>query len=400
MSMTPGRMDELIAIYRDGLLHDTLPFWLDRCVDSECGGFLTYLDADGSLVSTDKAVWVQARLSWVLAHLYNEVEKRSEWLDLSRHGIDFLVKHAFDSDGRCFFSLTRDGRPLRKRRYLFTETFVIIAFAEYARAAGDAEARQRAIDLYRLTIMYYRNPGLLPPKVFPQTRCTKSHATRMILLPTTQVIRRVDDSPLYDDVMDRAIYEILNHFVHGDERALLENVGPNGERLDLPEGRLLLPGHAIETSWFLMEEARHRNDESLLAAATQILDWSLDVGWDKQYGGILYYVDVEGKPAEPYEHDMKLWWTHNEAIYATLLAYHLTGQNRYLDWHRRVHDWAYAHFPDEEHGEWFGYLHRDGTLSSAIKGNMWKGPFHLPRMQLYCWQLLEEMKTRMGGRKP
>ena len=95
---------------------------------------------------------------------------------------------------------------------------------------------------------------------------------------------------------------------------------------------------------------------------------------------------------EPYEHDMKLWWPHNEALYATLLAHHLTGDQKWSAWYERLHEYSFGHFPDREHGEWYGYLHRDGTVSSPIKGNMWKGPFHLPRMQLYGWKLLEEMK--------
>ncbi|MCA9258910.1 MAG: AGE family epimerase/isomerase, partial [Planctomycetales bacterium] len=83
---------------------------------------------------------------------------------------------------------------------------------------------------------------------------------------------------------------------------------------------------------------------------------------------------------------------HNEAIIATLLAFRLTGQSRYAQWHELVHDWAYAHFPDSEHGEWYGYLHRDGTPSSSLKGNLWKGPFHLPRMQLVCTRILDELR--------
>ena len=49
-----------------------------------------------------------------------------------------------------------------------------------------------------------------------------------------------------------------------------------------------------------------------------------------------------------------------------------------------------SRFADEEHGEWYGYLHRDGRVSVPLKGNLWKGPFHLPRMQLVCWKLIEE----------
>jgi len=392
--MDAQRMDELIRRYRDGLLNDTMPFWEKHAPDTEYGGFMTYLDADGSVVSTDKPMWVAGRITWLFSRLCNSVAPREEWLKWARHGVDFIRKYGFDTDGRMFWAVTRDGRPLRKRRYLFTETFGVIALAEYARATGDEEAKKQARDLYRLIIRYHTTPGLLAPKGIPETRQLKSHAMPMILLATTQVLRQIDDDPLYEKVVDGSIDEVLNHFVKPEFKALLESVGPNGEFLDEPDGRVVNPGHAIETAWFLMEEARHRgNDGGLIESACRILDWSLDIGWDEEFGGIYYFRDCKGRPCPQYEHDMKLWWVHNEAIYATLLAYHLTGEQRYAEWHGRIHDWAYAHFPDRENGEWFGYLHRDGSVSCTLKGNMWKGPFHLPRMQLYCWKLLEEMKS-------
>ena len=392
--MKPQRIEELLAVYRDGLLDDTMPFWQKHAPDTKHGGFLTFLDADGSVVSTDKPMWVAGRITWLFAKLYNTVEPREEWLKWAAHGVDFIRKYGFDSDGRMFWAVTRDGRPLRKRRYLFTETFGVIALAEYAKAAGDEQAKQEAVDLYRLLLRYHTTPGLLPPKGVAGTRSLKSHAMPMILLSTSQVLRQVDDAPLYAETIDNSIAEVLRDFVKPEFEALLENVGPNGEFLDEPPGREINPGHAIETAWFIMEEARNRgNDAALIEHACRILDWSLAWGWDEEFGGIYYFRDCKGKPCPQYEHDMKLWWPHNETIIATLLAYHLTGEERYLDWHRRIHDWAYAHFPDPENGEWFGYLHRDGSLSSTLKGNMWKGPFHLPRMQLYCWKLLEEMRA-------
>ena len=126
------RIEELLALHRDGLLKDTIPFWMKHTIDREQGGFLNFLDKDGTLLSTDKPVWVLGRFTWLTATLYNRVEKRQEWLDTSRHGIEFLEKHCFDADGRMFYEVTRDGRPLRKRRYLFTETFG--AIAEISRA--------------------------------------------------------------------------------------------------------------------------------------------------------------------------------------------------------------------------------------------------------------------------
>ncbi len=69
-------------------------------------------------------------------------------------------------------------------------------------------------------------------------------------------------------------------------------------------------------------------------------------------------------------------------------------EKKYKEWHKSVHDWTYAHFPDPEFGEWYGYLHRDGRISVPLKGNLWKGPFHIPRMQLYAWKILEELKVK------
>ena len=391
--MRKDRIEALMRLHRDGLLEDTVPFWMKHTIDHEYGGFLNYLDRDGAVLCTDKPVWVLGRFTWLTAMLCNNVQKRTEWLETARHGIEFLEKHCFDTDGRMFYEVTRDGRPLRKRRYVFTETFGVLAFSEYALAAQDEERLDKARQLFKLLFRYRNNPELLPPKVYPQTRQTKSHAMAMILLCVAQQMRKTGQDPLCDELIDLSIREVFDDFMKPGEKALLETVGPNGERLDSPEGRCVLPGHAIETAWFIMEEYRRRKDNALLENACRILDWSLDIGWDEEFGGMLYYVDVEGKPPDPYEHDMKLWWPHNEALYACLLAHHLTGEAKYEQWYERLHEYAYAHFPDTQHGEWFKYLHRDGAVSSTVKGNRWAGPFHLPRMQYNCWKLLEEMRA-------
>jgi N-acylglucosamine 2-epimerase len=157
---------------------------------------------------------------------------------------------------------------------------------------------------------------------------------------------------------------------------------------------MLCPGHAIEAAWFVMQEAQYRNNDGrLLELGTTILEWEWGWGWDEEYGGIIYYRDVKGTPVQEYWQDMKFWWPQNEAIIATLMAYQMTGNEKYARWHQMIHDWTYAYFPDPEYGEWFGYLHRDGRISVPLKGNMWKGPFHLPRMELRCWQMLEQMTT-------
>lgn len=395
LEFDPERFAGYLATYRDGLLNDTLPFWLAHSVDHEHGGFMFCVDRDGSVIDTDKGMWQHGRFVWLLSTLYSDVEPREAWLEAAKSGVRFIRAHGFDDDGRAFFQLTRDGQPLVKRRYIFTETFYTIALAAYARASGEEQARDEATELFRLILRYLSTPGALSPKMDPQVRPMKGLVIPMILIGTAQVLRKVtDDVELCDRMIYDSIDEIARDFMKEDFEAVLEVTGLNGEFLDHFQGRMICPGHTIEAAWFILQEAKHRGgDRRLVELGTTILDWMYKWGWDEEHGGILYYRDVKGLPVTEYWHDMKFWWPHNESIIATLMAYQLTGDGKYLRWHQQVHDWSYRHFPDPEHGEWYGYLHRDGSVASRLKGNIWKGPFHLPRMQLMSWQILQELRA-------
>ncbi|MCL4201305.1 MAG: AGE family epimerase/isomerase [Pirellulaceae bacterium] len=394
-TLGPERISRLIAVYRDGLLDDTLPFWLRHAPDAEHGGYFSALDRQGNVIDTDKAIWIQGRFAWLLSTLYVQVQARDEWLRTARSGIEFLLRHGFDSDGRMFFQVTRDGRPLRKRRYVYSEMFAVMALAAYAQAADDRSLAQRAEELFRSTTRLLTTAGALAPKVDPQSRPSRSFGVPMILLNTAQVLRDTLNSDQAVPWIDWSIEQIRRYHLNDQHRAVLETAGPDGELIDHYDGRMLNPGHAIEGAWFILREARHRGgDARLIELGTRMLDWMWAWGWDEQFGGILYFRDVRGLPVQEYWHDMKFWWPQNEAILATLFAFCLTGQPRFAQWHAQIHDWAYRHFPDAEYGEWYGYLHRDGRISSTAKGTMWKGPFHLPRMQLIGWRLLEDLAKK------
>ncbi|MBX7214511.1 MAG: AGE family epimerase/isomerase [Thermoflexales bacterium] len=397
--MDTQRIDHLLATYRDGLLGSTIPFWFPRTVDTEKGGFMFSRARDGALLDTDKAIWLQGRAVWTLSTLYADVEARPEWLRWAKHGLDFLRAHGFDLDGRMFFLVDREGRPLRKRRYIFSETFMIAGLAAYGRAAGDRAAVAEAKALYVRILGHLNTPGALPPKWDPETRPMQGLAIPMIMTVTAQILRQAMDDPTFcNGWIDHYIGRIRDHFMHPELQTVLEAVGPNGEFLDHFDGRTLNPGHAIEAAWFILEEARHRGgDPALMKMGLTILDWMWARGWDREHGGITYFVDVKGLPVQEYWHDMKFWWPQNEAIIATLMAYQLTGDAKYEAWHRQIHDWTYARFPDREHGEWYGYLHRDGRVSSTLKGNTYKGAFHVPRMELICWKLMERIKAGQVG---
>ena len=386
-------IDELISIYRDGLLEDTIPFWTRHSVDRMHGGFITSLDRDGTIVDTDKGVWQQGRATWLFGELYNNVEQRAEWLELAEHGAQFLDQFCFDPvDNRMWFHVTRDGKPIRKRRYSFTESFAAIAYGELAQATGSEQYADKAKKAFRQFISHNLNPVGGSPK-FTKHRPATSIGFPMITIVTAQELRNsigLDDA--YEWI-DRSIETIRRKHINQELKCVLETVGPDGEFIDHFDGRTLNPGHAIEAAWFIMREGNIRQDETLVHTGCQMLDWMWERGWDREHGGVFYFVDAKGLPIQEYWHDMKFWWPHNETIIATLLAYQLTGDSKYARWHSMINDWAYSHFLDVENGEWYGYLHRDGSLSSTLKGNLWKGPFHLPRMQLVSWQILTAIQA-------
>lgn len=375
--------------YRKQLLEDTVPFWFPRSYDTEYGGYLLMRDADGSLIDTDKAVWIQGRACWLLATLYNTIESRKEWLEGAKLGYTFLREKCFNAEDKMYFHVNRSGDPIRMRRYFFSETFAVIAAAAYAKASGEKDAADFARKLFGVCLEYANGQREIDPK-FEATRPSRGIGIPMIMINTAQQLRDTIGDPRCDEAIAGWIQEIEMYFVKDDIRCVMEQVAPDGSIIDHIDGRTLNPGHAIEGAWFILHEALYRNNDSkLINLGCRMLDYMWERGWDTEYGGILYFRDVYDRPVQEYWQDMKFWWPQNEAIIATLLAYVATGNKKYAHMHQQIHDYAYNHFHDKEHGEWFGYLHRDGTLAQTAKGNLFKGPFHLPRQEWYCWSILE-----------
>ena len=386
-------MPDFSALYRDTLLQDVMPFWLRHGLDGEHGGIITSLDRDGSILDTDKSVWFQGRAGWMFAALYNTVEKRAEWLEAARSCVEFSHKHCHGPDGKMYFTVTREGAPLRMRRYVFSESFAAISYAAFAKATGEACWAADAVRCFETYLHHSFTPGVMPAK---SLRPMKGIGPLMIGIVTAQELREnLGDISIRGrtctEWIEHFISEIVRDFFKPDLAVLMETVAPDGSVIDHAEGRTLNPGHAIECAWFIMQEGHHRNDSRLIEIGAQILDWMWARGWDTEHGGLLYFTDLNHGPVQEYWHDMKFWWPHCEAIIATRLAWKLTGEARYEAMHQQVHDWSFSHFPDRECGEWYGWLHRDGSLSQRAKGNLFKGPFHLPRMLLRGWQL-EAMK--------
>ena len=382
------------ALYRADLTDNILPFWLEHGLDRKHGGIYTCLDREGKLMDPTKSVWFQGRFAFVCSFAYNQVERRPEWLDVARQTLDFIEQHCFDADGRMYFEVAADGTPLRMRRYVFSESFAAIAMAEYALATGNQSYAEKALKIFKDMRRFLTTPGLLAPKYLPSVEA-QGHSITMIMINVASRLKKVIADPELDRQIDESLFKLKNDFMHPEFKALLETVGPAGEFIDTCNGRVINPGHCIETAWFLFDVAMDRGgDKNLIDLGLTILNWSWDWGWDETYGGIINFRDCRNLPPQDYSQDMKFWWPQTEAIIANLYAYKLTGNELYLKRHRQVSEWAYGHFPDHEFGEWYGYLHRDGTVAQPAKGNLFKGPFHIPRMMVKGYQLCQEILTR------
>ncbi|MBP5690392.1 MAG: AGE family epimerase/isomerase [Bacteroidales bacterium] len=373
---------------RADLVTDILPFWLEYGLDRVHGGVYTCIDRDGTLMDTTKSVWFQGRFGYVAALAALE-HGNDEYLEASKSCIDFIEAHCFDTDGHMFFSVTEDGRGVQKRRYVFSECFAAIAFAEYSLASGDETYAEKAVKLFKWILEMLETPGFLAPKFNFEAR---GHSITMMLINVANVICQVSDDPILQERIDRSIDELEKYFMKPEFGTILEMVGPDGEFIDTCAGRTINPGHCMETGWFILDIAKARDwDPRLVRIGTTILDCAWKGGWDETDGGLINFRDCKNFSPQDYSQDMKFWWPQCETIIASLYAYQATGDEKYLEMNERAFDYAFRVFPDESYGEWYGYLHRDGTVAQPAKGNLFKGPFHIPRMMLKVPALIDEI---------
>lgn len=381
-------------LYRDNLLNDVIPFWLKHSRDDIDGGFLTCLDRKGEVFDTDKFVWLQCREVWCFAMLYERVEKRQEWIDFAVQGADFLMRHGRDEKGHWYFSLTREGKPLVQPYNIFSDCFAVMAFGRLYKVTGREEYKKIALDTFHHILERYDQPKGRYSKSVPGARPLQGLSLPMILSGLVVEMEGIADPALIRRVIDDSIHAVFHKFYHAPSGLMLENVPPDGGFSDTFEGRLVMPGHSLESMWFMMDLAERLGDRALMEKATGISLDLLAFGWDRQYEGIYYMLDIKGHPTQQLEWDQKLWWVHFEAIVCMLKGYLHTGDPRCRDWFERLHTYTWDHFGDPEFGEWYGYLDRRGEVLLPLKGGKWKGCFHVPRCLYEAWKTLDRIAEK------
>jgi N-acylglucosamine 2-epimerase len=375
--------------YKSELLDSVIPFWMNHSKDKQFGGYFTCLDRKGNIYDTDKFMWLQGREVWIFSMLYNRVEKNSEWLNMALHGADFMKKYGRDKNGNWYFSLTREGKPLIQPYNIFSDCFAAMAFAELYKATGYEEHKQIALETFNLILERQENPKGIYNKTFPETRPLKSFSLPMILCNLSLILEDILGKEKVDKTIEPLIHEVMEVFYDKESGLIRENVTPDGQFSDSFEGRLLNPGHANESMWFMMDLALRNKDQNLINKSINILLHTTEYGWDSKYGGIFYFLDIKGHPTQQLEWDQKLWWVHLETLIALAKGYRITGNNECKKWFETIHEYTWNHFRDPQYGEWFGYLNREGNPLLDLKGGKWKGCFHVPRGLYEISKILE-----------
>ena len=372
-------LKEYSTLYRSELVNNILPFWLKHSKDELNGGYFTCLDQKGNIYDTDKFVWLQGREVWCFSFMYNHIEQNPAWLNMALHGANFLKNYGRDDSGNWYFSLTADGKPLVQPYNIFSDCFATMAFASLDKAMPSDEYKKIALETFNNIIKRKNDSKGKYNKSYPGTRSLKNFSLPMILCNLSLELEHILGKEKVEEFIPTIIHEVMNVFYHPDFELILENVNEDGSFSDSFEGRLINPGHAIEAMWFIMDIGNRIKDINLIHKAKDIMLRMLEYGWDNEYDGIFYFLDVKGYPPQQLEWDQKLWWVHVEALVALAKGYALTGDENCLIWFEKVHAYTWSKFKDKEYGEWFGYLNRRGEVLLSLKGGKWKGCFHIPR---------------------
>ena len=377
----------LLGKYREELTGRVLPFWLRHALDRKNGGYYNCVDAAGGVYDTRKHVWMQGRGAWMFARLYNTFDPRPEYKEAAGVIFRFLAEHARRGEARCWHTLTADGRPAAFQRKPYTAFFVALALVEYSKISKDAAHLAEAIDLFWRMEEWIRKPELLGRPALPGGLEYTQLADLYVVGWLAFELDAVHGDPRYAQVIQSCLRRLMAHF-NPEHRLLMENAAADDARAfrRFPEGRLICAGSSLEVCWLFLRMLEKWPNATMEQMLLESILGALEYGWDHEFGGLYYFQDLDGRPPVALESNMKLWWPHTEAIYACAWAYKHTGDERYLEWWRRVDAYAFRVFADAEQGEWFGYCDRRGEIATRLKGGPYKGIFHVPRALLFTLQ--------------
>lgn len=414
--------------YRSLIEKDLLCFW-EKAFDTNRGGIYTCFSNDGgTLLSTDKYVWSQGRMLWVLSRLC-EMHNRG-LIELNHEQYQrqaaltyrFLAEHALlGEEGVCAYLLTEEGEPKESlpgkgfyTSYL-VDCFVIIGMMEYARVFRDAAALDKALAVYDKMHGFLAR-GDIRAEPYPVRNGYQAHSQSMILCNVCGTARdalRALGHPRAEELAKaaRTHMETILYTLYDPELGVVREMAGPPEEADSVLARHITPGHMNECMWFCMDAAE--GDAKALSRCCDIVERSMEIGWDAECGGIFRFVDRDGsvphgrRLGDAYEElvldtwDTKLWWVHAESLYSTLRCYLQSGQASLGRWFCRIERYVWEHFPnpDREVGEWIQILNRQGQPLEKMVALPVKDPFHILRNVMLMVELLDRENRRQEEKR-
>ena len=386
---------ELLSFYEKHLKNDVMPFWMKNCIDWQNGGINNIVQDDGTVTSTDKFMWSQGRALWTFSALYNHYDADPCWLKVADNIARFIMKHGRDEKGAWAFKLHADGSVADPPKSVYVDAFIVTGLTEYAKATGNREAINIAIETFKRTSPLLNDHSSLATEPHKIPKGMQSHGPSMIFALTYHELGLLTGEK---EILKRAL-ELAEIVMtqHLDQKTLdfREFIRPGGGFVENDAGKTFIPGHIIESMWFMERIYSYHNRADRVRLAMDVIRRYVEKGWDYEYGGMFLACHVDGGKPVWHQPDAKVWWPITETLYALLKAYSITGEEWCMDWYWRVHDYAFSTYPDKEHGDWHQNLDRYGNIIPVVVKNLQvKDPFHLPRALIYSILTLRSLVSK------
>ena len=416
------------AEMQDVLKKNILHFWMTQMVDEEHGGFYGRMDHSGTLhPDAEKGAILNARILWSFSAAYR-VLGNPEYLAMATRAKDYIIDHFIDPEyGGIYWSVDYKGQPLDTKKQFYAIGFAIYGLTEYARATGDREALDYALQLYdcieehafdRVHNGYIEACTRAWGKIedmrlseldanYPKSQNTHLH----IIEPYTNLLRCLkelhaqescDYVPVLGSVLPIGITIPVETIV-AVETSLRNLIDIFTEKILNPEtchldlffemdwtrgaGHLESYGHDIECSWLMHEAALVLGDKKVLAKVEPIVRKVAKASEKglRPDGSLIHEANLDTGHVDDDLH----WWVQAENVVGCFNLYQYFGDEAALEKAVRCWDYIKSQLIDYEHGEWYWSRHSDGSLNTSDdKAGFWKCPYHNSRM---CLEIIERI---------
>lgn len=383
---------ELRTFLHQHLTEHVLPFWFPKLIDQRYGGLNNCVQDDGEVLSTEKYLWSQGRALWVLSKLFNDIDQDSKWLEMATPIFKLLTDYGRNTDKEWHFSLNADGTPAREPHSIYVDGFCIYGLTEYAKATGHAKSLEIALEAYTDASPKLDDHRLVRTMPHPIPKGYQSHGPLMLF---AHVFHELGILSGREDIQQRALEladRILTQHLDPKSGQLHEFVVLGGQKDSSDIGQTSIPGHVVESMWFLEEIYRYHGQSEKIPLLLETIRIHLELGWDQQFGGLVLATHLGGGKPQWHNPLGKIWWPHTESLQALLMTYAHTREKWAKDWYWKIHDYSFTHFPNWDSGDWFHNLDREGKPTIPYLQTLpVKDPFHLPRALIYSIKILDQL---------